>query len=252
MKKPQKHSPAPWQAVGDVVYDANGTKLATFERTVDAQLFYTTPELLAKLIECRAYVHDGIQIHIQTCSDPKTGIITDPEDLLSIEADQDFLAQIDEVIDAAGSEPVPEMPTPTGAFYWLTDQEHAHHCGSMEQAHQQAKEQIDISHAPGTVVKYHTTPAAHPLDVLNQVDAGNIGQSAWEYMVERTCTYEFANESDAIGELSVEDGRRLGQMIIQFIKAHVPALRWDMAEGEELHEHVPAPFAGDALEGGAA
>lgn len=241
----EQPSPAPWQAVGDVVYDATGTKLAAFERTVDAQLFYTAPELLAKLIECRAYVNDGIQIHIQTCSHPQTGIITDPEDLLSIEADQDFLAQIDEVIDAAGSEPVPEMPKPTGAFYWLADEEHAHHCESMEQAHHQAKQSIDENHAPGTVVKYHTTPTAHPLDVLNQFDAKNLGQMAWEHITERT--YESGmHESDAIGELSVEDQTRLGQMMIQFIKAHAPALRWDMAAGEELHEHEAAPFAGES------
>lgn len=245
MSETQKPSPAPWQAVGDVVYDAAGTKLATFERTVDAQLFYTAPELLAKLIECRAYVHDGIQIHIQACSDPKTGIITDPEDLLSIEADQDFLAQIDDVIDAAGSDPVPELPNPTGAFYWLADEEHAHHCESMEQAHQQAKQSIDENHAPGTVVKYHTTHAAHPMDVLNQFDAENLGQMAWEHITKRT--YESGmHESVAIGELSVEDQTRLGQMMIQFVKAHAPALRWGMDEGEELHEHEAAPFAGDA------
>lgn len=238
-------SPAPWQAVGDVVYDATGTKLATFERTVDAQLFYTAPELLAKLIECRAYVHDGIQIHIQTCSHPQTGIITDPENLLSIESDQDFLAQIDEVIDAAGSEPLPELTKPTGAFYWVADEEHAHYCESMEQAHHQAKQSIDESHAPGTLVKYHTTPTAHPLDLLNQFDAENLGQMAWPHMVERTCAYEFANDSNAIGDLCVEDQTRLGQMMIQFIKAHAPVLRWDMAEGEELHEHEAAPFAGD-------
>lgn len=236
MSEAQKPSPAPWQAVHNVVYDATATKLATFERTVDAQLFYTTPELLAKLIECRAYVRDGIQIHIQTCSDPKTGIITDPEDLLSIEADQDFLAQIDEVIGAAGSEPVPELPKPTGAFYWLADEEYAHHCESMEQAHQQAKQSIDENHAPGTVVKYHTTQAAHPIDALNDHDAQGLGELVSEALVERL--YEAVRmEGDAIGDLSHEDQTRLGQMVVQFIKAHAPVLRWDLAEEEELHEH---------------
>lgn len=251
MSEAQKPSPAPWQAVGDVVYDATGTKLATFERTVDAQLFYTAPELLSRLIECRAYVNDGIQAHIQTCSHPQTSIITDPEDLLSIEVDQDFLAQIDDVIDAAGSEPVPEPPKTTGAFYWLADEEHAHHCESMEQAHHQAKQSIDESHAPGTVVKYHTTHAAHPIDALNDHDAQNLGELVSEALVERL--YEAVRmEGEAIGDLSYEDKTRLGQMIIQFVKAHAPALRWDMAEGEELHEHEAVAFAGGVLEGGAA
>lgn len=223
-----KEQSNPMASRGDVVYDATGTKLAAFGCTADAQMFCAAPDLLAKLIECRAYVYDGIQIHIQTCSDPKTGIIPDPEDLLSIEADQDFLAQIDEVIDAAGGDPVPELPKPTGAFYWLADEEQAHHCESMEQAHHQAKQSIDESHAPGTVVKYHTTPTAHPLDVLNDHDAERLGEMAWGHLVERTHESGM-HESDAIGELSAKDQARLGQMMIQFIKAHAPALRWDMA-----------------------
>jgi hypothetical protein len=239
----EQPSPAPWQAVGDVVYDATGTKVATFERT-GAFYWVADEELLAKLIECREYMNDGIEIYVRSRSDPQTGLITDPEDLLSIEADQDFLAQIDEVIDAAGSEPVPELPKPTGAFYWVADEEYAHHCDSMEQAHHQAKQSIDENHAPGTVVKYHTTNAAHPVDALNDHDAQNLGELVSEALVERL--YEVVRvECDAIGDLSYQDQTRLGQMVIQFVKAHAPAQRWDMAEGEELHEHKAAAFAGD-------
>ena len=209
------------------------------QKSTSGQLFCTTPELLAKLIECRAYVHEGIQVQIQTCSDPKTGIIPDPEDLLSIEADQDFLAQIDEVIDAAGGEPVPELPKPTGAFYWLADEEHARYCESMEQAHHRAKRAVDENYAPGTVVKYHATYAAHPLDALNDHDAEMLGEMVLEHLLDRI--YHYATNNDAIGELQRKDQTRLGEMMIQFIKAHAPVLRWDMAEGEELHEHEAGP-----------
>ena len=55
-------------------------------------------QLLSEIHKARAALKEQLEVLIQSCSDPKTGLITDDADLRVIESEQDLINSIDRVI----------------------------------------------------------------------------------------------------------------------------------------------------------
>jgi hypothetical protein len=95
-------APTMWQAAMGVVFDDQGQELGRFTCPAHAILAAAAPELLAKLTECRLALQSQLELLVQSCTNPKTGLADSMEDQLSIQSDQDFIDGIDELIVAAG------------------------------------------------------------------------------------------------------------------------------------------------------
>ena len=87
-----------------IVIDHLGMRVAQacghnpIERAARGLLIAAAPSMLNELRKARAALKEHLETLIQTCSDPKTGLIPDSADLLFIESEQDLINGIDRVI----------------------------------------------------------------------------------------------------------------------------------------------------------
>lgn len=108
-----KHTPGPWthEGQGDITgIEDNGfgrgpvDVCSVYLRTVEgrheanARLIAAAPDLLEALKQAREYIAACIHSHAETVTNPTTGLVEDPEDVLAIESDQDLLNGIDAAI----------------------------------------------------------------------------------------------------------------------------------------------------------
>ena len=106
-----KHTPGPWNIGtknGARVWSENGeTLIADADaseslrkeiKKANARLIAAAPTILQKLILAREYIAACIQSHAETATNPTTGLVDDPDDVLALEADQDLLNGIDAAI----------------------------------------------------------------------------------------------------------------------------------------------------------
>lgn len=114
-----KHTPGPWAVDADAypifIYSESetwplidelgneeGCKGAFIANTGDnkanARLIAAAPTILQELIRAREYIAACIHSHAETVTNPTTGLVEDPEDVLAIESDQDLLNGIDAAI----------------------------------------------------------------------------------------------------------------------------------------------------------
>jgi hypothetical protein len=125
----------------------------------------------------------------------------------------------------------------TGKWCYSTNEENfTGNCATEAEAHEEAKQQLNTDHEPGSQCTYWIGQTAHPID---KITTGRNLEMLGEYILERI--EEDASEviaaDDQIFDMEPDDIKMLGAMVLAFVKEKATAKFFGVS-GTKPHTHI--------------